>query len=127
MNLLKKIKNTVLKRVFKNYTCCSLCETPFPMCSPIWITTYINRPQYGCGGHVVGYDSQVGHAYLCKECWDKLSIDERIELYSKEFTRQNNKEEFEKCRLNICRGIVTKSGESFTKYERLMKLRKIGL
>ena len=126
MSFLKNIRYSIERKIFKEYGKCRKCNRPFPMLSgSIQITYYVDKPTYNCTGLLVGFDSEIGYGYLCKECWDKITVKERIKIYSDSFIQRFGNSEFQHCKEHMMRSIISKSGDSYKTYERKQKLNKI--
>lgn len=126
MNLKVPILNNLLRRTYKNYPYCRKCNIPYPVLTvgPS-ITFYVDQPTYGCHGNLVGYDSEKSYSFMCKDCWDKSTVQERIRINSEAFIKRFGAWEFNRCRITMLKSIISRSGQSYRTFERKEKLEKI--
>ena len=83
-----KLKNYILRLAFPSYGCCSNCGAPWNACKPKDVNTDVGRAMFA----------------VCKECWDKMTPEQRIDAYHNLWIRWGkNDRTFKKVKADICK------------------------
>jgi hypothetical protein len=100
-----KIKNAILREIYPGYGCCSNCGSPWNTCKPKDVVTGVDRAMFA----------------VCEDCWDKMTLDQRVYAYYKLWKKWGMEDEdFEKIEAEICK--MTHSPHYNSDLQDLLKL-----